>query len=166
MESPESWFEDFGEAELVDGAAIVNLDPDFAAIVDLSNYQVFLTSYAPVSVYVHNRTPEGFEVRIVPISRDRPMPFDGPMLCGYRVVARRKDIAGPRLEPVSSVDIPAPVVFPEVAPAPERMEFDLRPVERLSPPILPDLPPMPDVPVPESPPPVDLRSPEEYIHQG
>ena len=31
LESPESWFEDFGEARLVDGKAEVRLDPDFAA---------------------------------------------------------------------------------------------------------------------------------------
>jgi hypothetical protein len=165
MESPESWFEDFGEAELVDGSAIVNLDRDFAAIVDLSNYQVFLTSYAPVPVYVHNRTPEGFEIRIVPLG-NRRLAFDGPILCGYRVVARRKDITGPRLEPVSFAELPAPMEFPDVAPAPERREYDLRPVETVSPPVLPDLPPMPDVPVPEPPPPVDLRSPDEYMHPG
>jgi len=33
IESPESWFEDFGEAALKDGQAEVQLDPDFAAVV-------------------------------------------------------------------------------------------------------------------------------------
>src|ERR1700694_3608198 len=45
MESPESWFEDFGEGQLACGAASIILDPDFAAVADLSKYHVFLTGY-------------------------------------------------------------------------------------------------------------------------
>ena len=33
VESPESWFEDFGEAALVCGEASIALDPDFGAVV-------------------------------------------------------------------------------------------------------------------------------------
>ena len=33
MESPESWFEDFGEGQLACGKAEVTIDPDFAAVV-------------------------------------------------------------------------------------------------------------------------------------
>ena len=43
MESPESWFEDFGKGQLECGQASVQIDPDFAAVVDLEDYQVFLT---------------------------------------------------------------------------------------------------------------------------
>ena len=43
VESPESWFEDFGEARLKDGRAHIELDPDFAALVATSSYQVFVT---------------------------------------------------------------------------------------------------------------------------
>ena len=45
VESPESWFEDFGGDTLVCGEAAVALDPDFAAVVDASNYHVFLTGH-------------------------------------------------------------------------------------------------------------------------
>ncbi len=45
MESPDSWFEDFGKGTLECGRADVKIDPDFAAIVDLSDYHVFITSY-------------------------------------------------------------------------------------------------------------------------
>ncbi len=45
VESPESWFEDFGEASLVNGNGEVQLDSDFATLVDVNSYQVFLTAY-------------------------------------------------------------------------------------------------------------------------
>ena len=37
MESPESWFEDFGKAALVGGRADVAIDPEFAAVADVSD---------------------------------------------------------------------------------------------------------------------------------
>jgi hypothetical protein len=43
MESPESWLEDFGTGQLVNGKATVTLDPDFAAVVQTDTYHVFLT---------------------------------------------------------------------------------------------------------------------------
>ena len=45
MESPESWFEDFGKGQLECGSATIAIDPDFGAVVDLSDYHVFLTEY-------------------------------------------------------------------------------------------------------------------------
>ena len=64
LESPESWFEDFGEAHLVDGKAQIKLDPDFAKLVKTDKYHVFLTSYADsYGLYVADRTDKGFEVR-------------------------------------------------------------------------------------------------------
>ena len=50
MESPESWFEDFGEATLVCGEASIPLDPDFAAVVDTAKYHVFLTGTIPIRI--------------------------------------------------------------------------------------------------------------------
>jgi hypothetical protein len=41
MESPESCFEDFGEAALVSGKAQVKLDPQFASLVRITGYHVF-----------------------------------------------------------------------------------------------------------------------------
>ncbi len=44
VESPENWFEDFGGAELIQGRAIVKLDPVFAETVSTEvEYHVFLT---------------------------------------------------------------------------------------------------------------------------
>ena len=41
VESPESWFEDFGKGQLDCGEADVAIDPTFAAVVDLDDYHVF-----------------------------------------------------------------------------------------------------------------------------
>jgi hypothetical protein len=61
VESPESWFEDFGEAALVCGEASIALDPDFAAVVDTSKYHVFLSGYDGRSdLSVCDRSPDGF----------------------------------------------------------------------------------------------------------
>jgi hypothetical protein len=91
MESPESWFEDFGEAELVNGAADVALEPAFAALIDVSGYQVFLTAYGDTrGLFVADRTAEGFRVREQQGAASRTR-------FGYRIVARRKDVDAPRL---------------------------------------------------------------------
>ena len=97
MESPESWFEDFGTGYLKNGQAEIPLDAEFASIVNSDNYHVFLTEYDDNNaLYVTNRTIAGFEVR----SKLSPV-ANGTF--SYRVVARRKDIDAPRL---------AKVVFP------------------------------------------------------
>jgi hypothetical protein len=63
IESPEAWFEDFGEAKLIKGTAHVPLDPDFAQTVDASRYHVFLTPYGDSNgLYVARRTRAGFDV--------------------------------------------------------------------------------------------------------
>jgi hypothetical protein len=91
-ESPESWLEDFGNGELVDGIANVSLESDFAQIVRADDYHVFLTPYGDSNgLYVSRRMPNGFEVREQRQGTSR-LPF------GYRVVARRADVSTPRLE--------------------------------------------------------------------
>ena len=96
VESPESWFEDFGRGQLVNGAAEIRFDPDFAAIVNLDEYHVFLTAHSDHDgLHVSDHRREGFEVRA-----------RGGSSCAsfsWRVVARRRDIAGPRL---ATVEIP------------------------------------------------------------
>jgi hypothetical protein len=67
LESPESWFEDFGTGRLECGRAEVTIDPDFAAIVDLSAYHVFLTEYdTDALLRVRRRTAAGFAVEADP----------------------------------------------------------------------------------------------------
>ncbi|HEY7059687.1 MAG TPA: hypothetical protein VH458_24295 [Vicinamibacterales bacterium] len=109
MESPESWFEDFGEAQLDCGQTEITIDPDFAALVNLDRYQVFLTEYDQRSdLYVTNRTPVGFYVH----GRDA----DLRARFGWRIVARRKDIAGARLEPVTIPQVPTMPPVPDIRP--------------------------------------------------
>lgn len=105
LESPESWFEDFGEGQLSEGRATISLDPDFAAVVHRQQYHVFLSEYDDASnLYVANRRPGGFEVR----AKDRP---SANSKFSYRVVAKRRDIPGPRLEKVA--DFPTPALSPD-----------------------------------------------------
>jgi hypothetical protein len=89
LESPDSWFEDFGFGRLTDGRARIQLDPDFAATVDTSGYHVFITEYDDNSgLFVTNRSNTGFEVRA-------KTSVSGATF-SYRVVAKRKDIAPTR----------------------------------------------------------------------
>ena len=93
VESPESWFEDFGRGRLAGGRARVRLDPDFDALVHGDDYYVFLTESGDYGgLYVSQRGPHSFEVRA------RKGGAEGPF--DYRVVAKRKDIPGARLERV------------------------------------------------------------------
>jgi hypothetical protein len=108
VESPESWFEDFGKGQLDCGCADVTIDPDFAAVANVDDYQVFLTEYdAPNGLYVTNRTPTGFRVQA---GKDGAM--SGAF--GWRVVAKRKDIPAPRFE---TVTVPAEPVLPSIPEA-------------------------------------------------
>jgi hypothetical protein len=100
MESPESWFEDFGEAKLVKGKATVTLDPDFAAVAKTDSYHVFVSPYAESNgLYVARRNRKGFEVREQSGERS-------DVNFSYRIVARRKDVEAERLakyEPASQI---------------------------------------------------------------
>ena len=80
------WIEAFGEADLIGGWAEVELDPNFAALVDGPVYHVFLTSYDPVQLFVQNRTGHSFEIHALPNAGT------GRLLsvhCGYQIVGRR-----------------------------------------------------------------------------
>jgi hypothetical protein len=125
MESPESWFEDFGVGQLVNGCAEVELAIDFASVVTCDSYHVFLTEYDDNSgLYVTNRTSTSFAVR-ARSSKTSNGSFS------YRVVAKRKDIAGRRLEPVTiptekvrSVKTASPAI---PLPPSERTRISVRP---------------------------------------
>jgi hypothetical protein len=122
VESPESWFEDFGRGTMVDGRACVTLDPDFAAVVHSEAYHVFLTPNGESNgLYVDRQMPDRFEVR-------EQQNGSSALTFSYRVVARRKDIDGPRLERIDKPDFAAadrlkPIDVPErpeePAPSPE-----------------------------------------------
>jgi hypothetical protein len=118
LESTESWFEDFGEATLAGASTTVPLDPEFLALVDGGDYHVFLTAYGPTQLYVEERTDSAFQVAALPTDRD-----ESPSIAfSYRVVARRKDVEGRRLEKVDVATrekTPPPVSLPDV-PTPPR----------------------------------------------
>jgi hypothetical protein len=103
LESPESWFEDFGEAKLENGSVQVDIDPLFAEVAQMSNYHVFLTSYGDTEgLHVTNRTVTSFVVRENHNGKSQAT-------FSYRVVARRKDVPQARLP---KVDLPATTFTP------------------------------------------------------
>ena len=85
VESPESWFEDFGSGELNDGVAWVPFDGSFAQATNAAvTYHVFLTANGDTNgLYVSRKTPAGFEVREHGVSGSN-VAFD------YRIVAKRR----------------------------------------------------------------------------
>lgn len=62
--SPKNWFEDAGAAELVNGTAVVTLDPDFIQTVNTEmEYMVFPVPNGDCKgLYVSHQTPTSFEV--------------------------------------------------------------------------------------------------------
>ncbi|MBI4012194.1 MAG: hypothetical protein HY359_07815 [Candidatus Rokubacteria bacterium] len=90
MESPESWFEDFGTARLVRGRATVKLDRRFAAVVRRDRLHVFLTPEGECrGLCVRRKSTVGFEVREL-------QQGTSSLRFTYRVVALRKDVKAPR----------------------------------------------------------------------
>lgn len=91
VESPESWFEDFGFGQLVDGQAQIELDSVFADVVEDGPYHVFISEYdGSDGLYVTERTSSSFVVRARESGVDREF--------SYRVAAKRKDVEATRFE--------------------------------------------------------------------
>jgi len=127
QESPEPWFEDFGAAKLVNGRAQVTFDPDFVAVVHNDKYLVFPVPEGDCKgLYVSDKSPTGFEVRELQGGAST-------LAFSYRVVAKRKDIPGPRLE---KVKLPQPIkelVKPELPKPAEPPKVPERPDSRPTP---------------------------------
>jgi hypothetical protein len=100
VESSQNWFEDFGQATLVSGEAVVSVDPVFAQTVNLSQaYHVFLTPRGGFcSLFVADTTPNAFTVRALEGSGCE-VAFD------YRLVAPRLDYEDMRLEPAEQPEV-------------------------------------------------------------
>ena len=96
QESPENWFEDFGEDQLTNGKTIVNLDPLFGQTVNTNvTYHVFLTPGEDCNgLYVANKTPTSFEVRELKGG-------NSDVSFSYRIVAKRKGYENIRLAKMS-----------------------------------------------------------------
>lgn len=111
MESPESWFEDFGEAKLIGGKADVKIEAGFADTIHTDQYHVFVTPYGnSAGLFVTNRSATGFSVREQNNGASN-------LTFSYRIVAKRKDVAAERLAKVNlpqvkivnpAVDLPKP----------------------------------------------------------
>lgn len=98
MESPESWFEDFGTGELEEGRATIYLDQDFVPLIQNDDYHVFLTPEGDSNgLYISHKSSTSFEVR-------EQQNGSNSLRFSYRVVAKRKDVTPPRLEKVKLHD--------------------------------------------------------------
>jgi hypothetical protein len=86
IESPKNWFEDAGTGQLVNGSAVVALDPDYVQTVNTDiEYQVFLTPYGDCrGLYVSHRTANSFEVHELGGGT-------AALSFGYRIMALRKN---------------------------------------------------------------------------
>jgi hypothetical protein len=103
-EMPESWFEDVGEAQLVNGRATVPIPPDFAQAVNTSlPYHVFPVGYSAdiEALNVTVRAPDHFEVQA-----NGKGVVEGSF--GYRILAKRKSGTAPRFERVVGAETRAP----------------------------------------------------------
>jgi hypothetical protein len=104
-ESTEVWFTDYGFGKLQNGAAVITIDPVFAQTVNLNEpYHVFVQAYGNASLYVTNRTPTSFEVRLH--DGDPNVEFS------YRIVAKRLGYEAQRLERAPWADND-PNLYPE-----------------------------------------------------
>jgi hypothetical protein len=92
VESAESWFDDYGSAQLSNGAAQVSLDPTYLQTVNTgADYHVFLTPNGDSrGLYVASKTATSFEVREQGGGRSN-IAFD------YRIVAKRKGYENVRM---------------------------------------------------------------------
>ena len=103
VESPDSWFEDFGKGTL--------------------EYHVFLTGYGmDYPLYVMEQTATGFTVQADRAAALATGKKDGDLTgkFSWRVVAKRKDIAGARLAPVTMPPEPTLPDFPKQPAAQQR----------------------------------------------
>jgi hypothetical protein len=86
IESPEHWFEDFGSAKLKGGRITIELDADFAKVVKLGDYHVFLTPEGDCrGLHVKSKRGKIFEVREM-------QGGTSSVKFSYRIVGKRKDV--------------------------------------------------------------------------
>lgn len=110
LESPESWFQDFGEATLVHGRVEVQIPADFAQVVDLTRkYFVFVTPNDGKikQLGVTSRLPDRFVVE------DPVGNADGTF--SYVIAGHRRDVVPARLP---RLDLPEPPPAPSVPSVP------------------------------------------------
>jgi hypothetical protein len=93
VESPQNWFEDFGQATLSGGEVVVSIEEIFSQTVNLEEgYHVFLTPLGDCPLYVAEKSDSSFTVRAHE-GADCEIAFD------YRIIAPRLDYEDLRLKP-------------------------------------------------------------------
>jgi len=129
QESPENWFEDFGEGQLVNGRASIALEPIFRETVDTASahYHVFVTPHtsAVEALAVTVRAPDHFEVEA-----NGKGVVEGTF--SYRIVAKRKGFVNDRLAAAQ------PPSTSSADSRPASMDIQVNPI-----PAAPVLPPVP-----------------------
>jgi hypothetical protein len=106
MESPECWFEDFGEANLVKGKAQIKLPRDFAAVIQPDSYHVFLTPYGRSNgLCVSKRTRQGFVV-------EEQGGGKSSLSFAFRIVGKRKGLKAERFAKIAMPKVPKPPKLP------------------------------------------------------
>ncbi len=111
---------DVGEGNLVNGKAVVKLDPEFAGVVDTSEMHVFITEHDQHNaLHISNRSATGFTVQAdastLVAKGKSALAVSGTF--SYRVVAKRGDIKTERL---AKFDMPTPIkeIIIPLAPKP------------------------------------------------
>jgi hypothetical protein len=113
MESPESWFEDMGEAQLSNGFAAVAMPADFATVVNLNApYFVFVTANEDCNgLVVAERSSQGFVVKEL-------RGGNSSAKFSYRILAKRADITAARLQKEDFTRQSSPNSVPHINTAP------------------------------------------------
>jgi hypothetical protein len=114
MESPNVWFEDFGQGQLASGQATVVIEPMFRSTINTEvPYHVFVTPLGDCNgLYVTNKTATSFEVRELG-GGTADVAFD------YRIVAIRKGYEKVRMELLTEGGKPMEVGPPTPSGEPE-----------------------------------------------
>ncbi len=110
QESPECWFEDFGEGQLVNGRCHVELDPLFLETVTIDQ-----TNPMHVFIQLHDPDCEGVAVDRKPAGFDVVELKDGAsnVSFSYRVAAKRKGFESKRLDYCRAAESD-PYLYPEL----------------------------------------------------
>jgi hypothetical protein len=116
MESPECWFEDFGEAKLAKGKAQVKLPQDFATVIKTDSYHVFLTPCGNSNgLYLSKRNRQGFVVEEQGNGKSN-------LTFSFRIVGKRKDVKAERFAKVSVPKFAKPPKSPAIPKFAERKQ--------------------------------------------
>ncbi|MGI8855701.1 MAG: hypothetical protein ACR2JW_08120 [Thermomicrobiales bacterium] len=120
VESPDSWFEDFGEGQIVAGKAEVKVDPNFMALIHADSYHVFLTEHGGHNgLHTTQKGLNGFTVEASPLLAKAAGTSVGQVqgMFSWRVVGKRSDTKLERL---------AKFTMPTIR-LPDKPLFDLTP---------------------------------------